>query len=366
MREWGASEKSKKEEVRVEEEWKVGIIVSKTTKKLMNALKQLEELEAVCKCGKLVAFSLKGIDKKMLTVLGYTFCREQRTWEPIVCEMPRVVINRISLDTGWACFFRFHLGERMINNFSFSKWEMYQWLSQHPTLINYLPKTSLVKTGYELLLLLDQDEKGYLKPIGRSFGNGIYKIAKQANKMYKVEDKNQAALLLSESELLDFFEKNCKKEGYIFQQMLDLTIGNHPVDFRLIFMKDGNTKWKDLGLILKKGVQGGIISNRGQVKEGTSALKNIFLFSNRKALELRKEMSDIAKMAVSEMELYGGPNSNLGNVGMDIGIDKNNKLWIIEINHRNPRHSMASKAGLENIYQQTNVQLIDYAYALAK
>ncbi|WP_243840677.1 YheC/YheD family protein [Paenisporosarcina antarctica] len=53
-------------------------------------------------------------------------------------------------------------------------------------------------------------------------------------------------------------------------------------------------------------------------------------------------------------------------MGIDLGLDRNQHLWIIEINHRNPGHRMAVDAGEYGIYSNSTILLMDYAHKLAE
>ncbi|MDV2683093.1 YheC/YheD family protein [Alkalihalophilus lindianensis] len=341
----------------------IGILVSKSTKKLKRFLPHLVDLEMNCKSGGLFAFSLNGIDKENLSIKGYSYCRESKKWNQLIVSMPTVIINRISLNHNWESFFKETTGCKTINNFTFNKWEMYEWLSKKPELKKHLPLTELFNNAQDLPGLIGKYKEGYVKPISGSYGKGIYKISKQAES-FKVAT-NKDLFYLNEEELVMYFKEKCKKRTYIFQEVIDLYIGGRPVDMRFILMKNESMEWQGVGLLARKGLKGGIVSNEGVTKHGNSALQNLFSLPKQKAIELRKKITEISIEAASAMEELGGINSNLGNVGIDFGIDKNQHLWIIEINHRNPRHRMAIDAGQEGIYFYSNKLLIDYAYKLA-
>nr|WP_243840678.1 YheC/YheD family protein [Paenisporosarcina antarctica] len=93
---------------------------------------------------------------------------------------------------------------------------------------------------------------------------------------------------------------------YIIQQVIDLYVGNSPIDFRLIMVKDGMEDWKELGIIARKGSENGIVSNIGFVRSGNLAFQNLLSISDNKAIEIRKKMTQVSLDAAKEMENYRG------------------------------------------------------------
>jgi glutathione synthase/RimK-type ligase-like ATP-grasp enzyme len=344
----------------------VGILVGKSNRKLKKSLNRLTDLADIYKNGQVGAFSLQGINRNNEMIQGYLYCGNEE-WKASTFPMPKAIINRISLNHDWERFFRKIVGSRMINNFTFSKWEMYEWLSGNPKLSSYLPVTRYLYCPQDILEFLEKYNSGYIKPISGSYGKGIIKVSKQ-EESYQVEvnSKENRLFYLNREELKVYFQSLCKKRKFIIQQMIDLYVGERPIDFRLIIVKDGSGEWQDLGLLARKGKKEGIVSNIGLVKNGNSALQNLLSLTRHEAIKFRKRITEISIEAAKEMEKYGGVDGNLGNIGMDIAIDRNRNLWIIEINHRNPRHRMAVDAGEDGIYYKANQFLIDHAHNLAQ
>ncbi|WP_019415145.1 YheC/YheD family protein [Paenisporosarcina sp. TG20] len=350
----------------VQDSFMIGILVGKSNSKLKRSLNHLKDLGGIYKNVQLGAFSLKGINSEKQIISGYLY--NQGLWKRSIFPIPDAIINRTALNSTWESFFRETLGSRMITNFTFNKWEMYNWLSNDFNLSKHLPITRLVNCPQDIIDFLGEYKEGYIKPISGSFGRGIYKVSNNEEN-FLVEDsskKHTDILSFNTEELKDYFTSKCKKRNYIIQQVIDLCVVKRPIDFRLILLKDAQGEWKDLGIIARKASKNGIVSNIGSVKRGNSALQNLLSLPRLKAVKIRKKMTQLSINAAKEMEKYGGYNGNLGNIGFDLGIDKNHNLWIIEMNHLNPQHRMAVEVGDDGIYIKTNEMIIDYAVALAE
>jgi glutathione synthase/RimK-type ligase-like ATP-grasp enzyme len=343
----------------------IGILVAKSNGLLRRSLKSLVSLAEFCDNGQVAVFSLKGVDRDKQFIQGYLYCPSEKTWIPSTFPIPDAIINQTSLNRKWKDYFRRILGRKMINNFTFNKWQMYEWLTNQQ-FCDYLPKTQLLTADKNLINFLEQNKEAYIKPIFGSYGRGIMKVSKH-EELYKIDysftKKQKNILYLNEKELVSFFKN--KKRRYIIQQVIDLYIGGRPTDFRLIAVKNELGKWQDLGIIARKGRKDGLVSNTGLVKSGNPALQNLLSIPRNEAVEIRKKMTQISIDAAKLMEKFGGTDGNLGNLGIDIGIDRSRNLWIIEINHRNPRHKMAVDAGELDVYINANKSILNYANHLA-
>jgi len=353
----------------VEKKYTIGLLVARSDKRLKKYLNSLIELAEFCNHGEVVVFSLQGISREQQIIKGYLYFAKVKKWKKSTFPLPDAIINRISLNREWELFFKRAIGCKMINNFTFSKWEMYESLSRSPKFNKYLPLTKLINDPEDIIDFLEQYKEGYIKNIIGSYGKGIYKISKE-DEAFKLNvsrnKKKTKSLYLNHEELITYFSTICKRRNYLIQQVIDLYIADRPIDFRLITVKNGLGEWRDLGLIARKGRKDEIVSNTGFVKNGKAALQNLLSVPRKEAIDLRNKMSHVSLEAAKEMERYGGPNGNLGNLGIDLGIDRNRNLWIIEINHRNPRHRMAVDAGENGMYFNANELIMDFAVTLAQ
>lgn len=350
----------------VQDSFMIGILVGKSNRKLKRSLNHLKDLGGIYKNVQLGAFSLKGINREKQIISGYLY--NQGLWKRSIFPMPDAIINRTALNSTWESFFRKTLGSRMITNFTFNKWEMYNWLSNDFNLSKHLPITRVVNCPEDIIEFLGEYKEGYIKPISGSYGKGIYKVSNnEGNFLVEASSKKDTDLLsFNTEELKDYFTPKCNKRNYIIQQVIDLCVVKRPIDFRLIMLKDAGGEWRDLGIIARRASKNVIVSNIGSVKRGNSALQNLLSLPRLEANKIRKKMTQISVYAAMEMEKYGGYNGNLGNIGFDLGVDKNQNIWIIEMNHLNPQHSMAVEAGDDGIYIKTNEMILDHALALAK
>ncbi|UTR13564.1 YheC/YheD family protein [Salipaludibacillus sp. LMS25] len=349
---------------------RIGILAAPTNKKLKKKLSRLVDLADCCENGAVIAFSLQGIIKHDGIINGYLYSRTDRTWRCLTSPLPDAVINRITLKTEWQDYFKHTLGANMINNLTFNKWDMYEWLSSSPYFNHFLPLTWLMTEPTDISRFVTLHNQCYIKSVNGSYGKGIFKVSKD-EKGYKMETVSsrhmkRTSLYGNEQDIIAHFARYSRKHNmFILQHVIDLYVANRPIDFRLIVVKDGSGQWRDVGLLARKGRKYDIVSHSGLVKNGYSALRNMLTLTRDEAKRLSQKMSEVGLEAAKEMERLGGHEGNLGNLGIDFGIDQERRLFIIEINHRNPRHRMAVDAGETMIYKKANTLLADYATKLA-
>ncbi|WP_078577938.1 YheC/YheD family protein [Salipaludibacillus agaradhaerens] len=347
----------------------IGILAARSHKALKGKLNHLNDLAASFMSIKVMAFSLQGVKKQDMLISGYVYSPSERKWTWSTSPMPRAVINRMTLKHQWQNYFKRTLGSNMINNMTFNKWEMYEWLSDSPYFATFLPLTWLMRGPTDIIHFVTLYKQCYIKPVNGSYGKGIFKVSRD-EKGYKIENMNthnmkKATSYINEQGLIAYVTQHCKNKTFILQHVIDLYVADRPVDFRLILVKDASSQWRDVGLLARKGKRHEIVSHTGIVKNGYSALRNIMTLTRHEAMKLNQQMSEVGLAVAKEMETFGGPECNLGNLGIDFGIDKDQRLFVIEINHRNPRHRMALDAGEWAIYKEANALLADYATRIA-
>ena len=207
----------------VQNSFVIGILVSKYNRKLKESLKQLNDLGAIYKKGQVGAFSLEGINRDKQMIKGFLY--DGGVWKPSTFPIPNAIINRISLNRKWESFFRKKVGRRMINNFTFNKWEMYKWLSINSNLRKHLPMTRLVNCPQDIIDFLGQYNEGIIKPISGTYGKGIGRVSKHEEN-FKVDASRQQdqenSLYLNHDELEVYLHTKFKSGKYIIQQVINL------------------------------------------------------------------------------------------------------------------------------------------------
>lgn len=301
------------------------------------------------------------IDTELKLIHGYYFDPhaqdKSNPWKVGTFPYPGAAYNRTPMrKTVFDDLFSV-MGDRIFNSYSngsFNKWELWQRLSPHPRLRSHLPHTVPLSSRHILDEMINRYGSVYLKPAGGTLSKGIIK-ARRDGKSYcfiypnrKKRGTGTINELIGTSGELDSWILTLKEKEYLAQQAITMKkYKDMPIDFRVIMQKNGKGYWKCTSIFGKFGKQGSIITNftkSGFVRSGIDSFRLAFHMNKHEALLKTKELKDISYQICSLFDKYG----NYGDVGIDLMVDVDQKVWILEVNtldtyHRFPLHTKNKK-----------------------
>lgn len=120
--------------------------------------------------------------------------------------------------------------------------------------------------------------------------------------------------------------------NYIVQQQINLLRLNGSIcDLRVMVQKDGSGDWSVTGKAFRIGPRGSITSN---ISGGGSGGKVDFVLRKHfPDAEVREGIiQEIDHLAVTAARALDNEAGTIGELGIDIGIDVNGRVWFIEAN----------------------------------
>jgi len=299
----------------------------------------------------------------------------QKQWNSYTVPLPDVIYNRVPNRTTEKKesiqFFKRQykkLGGILFNPGFFSKWEMHQMISNDPRIQQYIPETYAAPSVIILQKMLEKYPFVYLKPTEGSLGLGIYKVAKQKNQYivtYRNGKENIVKSYRSLAALYHFiFKRNQKKiNKYLIQQGIDLIkFQGRPVDFRIQLHKNGFNEWNTIAIGAKAAGKGSVtthIRTGGNLIDTDQFLKQTL---GPKAYSIDEFVKDASiKIATVTEEKVGSP---IGELGLDIGIDEQHRVWLFEVNSK-PGRSIFKTPSLKKADQKSIFSILEYAMYLA-
>lgn len=311
-------------------------------------------------------FTPGGINWKDHTVKGFTWRNgglERGRWSGAVYPIPDVIYDRITTRVAQA---RSKAARRRLMSLPYvhyfnpsflNKWRVHQLLAQNSELIAYLPETHNLNQE-NLSDMAAKYKTLYLKPCNGSQGYRIIKvIVNGQNYNYTIyshgRHSGQAGSITG---LLQATRSTRGKRPYIVQQGIDLdTYWGSPFDMRIILQKDGEGQWVISKKFVRIAPSGSSIANlsRGGTAETSARVLAKVLNGNRSLIrEKNEELRRLCQTAAETLETNS--ESCYGELGLDIGIDKKGKLWIIEVNSK-PRKTTVtalSQAIVRNTFKR--------------
>ncbi len=216
-----------------------------------------------------------------------------------------------------------------------NKWSVNRRLKEAKDFASYLIPTEVVKNVDHFYKFLSAFEKVVFKPIDGRKGKGIFFIVQEGER-FSVQGEGTNRFY-GKSQLNGFIKQKLSKETFIVQPYIQsVTKTGQVFDFRLHVQKNGEGEWVITTIYPRIAPQGSIIANinsGGYTNYLDPFLEHEFkdeAFNIRKKLEffslsLAKHLDEL------QMEKYG---EMIDEIGVDVGMDEQQKLWIYEVNWR--------------------------------
>jgi hypothetical protein len=326
----------------------------------LNSYSEIGGLVFICSC------ECINIDNH--TIKGYYYQPDSEDcWVEGVFPYPASLYRRVAIPNNKYRDLVLQMGDRIFNTYFFDKLELWDCLSPYEEVSSHLPYTEKLTEPAVLIKLLELYGTVYLKRVSGEKSKGIYRVEKTENG-YKFIDRVRKQFFLSNTEEISAFLENISRKNgsYIVQQAIKVKrLENRSFDMRVVLQKDKDKIWSCTSMIARFGGTGSITSNiglSGLAKRGREALKEMFGFDEEAAILKEK---DIVSICCRACEILDKSIGHYGDLGIDVIVDENQKIWILEINklHYHPYPVYALKD--RELYHKTAAKPVVYAAALA-
>ena len=296
-------------------------------------IKQGREIGAIC-----FAFSANDINFTAGKIQGLSY--NNKTWKPNNYPFPDVIYARYKGHSFRKNDIRNKLlkaGCKFINPALLGKWKSYKILSENAALQAYLPDTRMIKSFKDVEEMLKKYRVVYMKPVAGSQGENIIRVSQARNSnLYKYQYQQNKRSIKGTAHSINELQLNLKKvmgrQSYIVQQQIKLLrIQGGLVDMRVMVQKNESGHWAVTGKVCRIGKSGSITSN---ISSGGSACEVNELLALRftdpqHVARISAEIDYLALQAALGIEKHYTP---IGELGIDIGLDQDARLWFIEAN----------------------------------
>jgi hypothetical protein len=181
------------------------------------------------------------------------------------------------------------------------------------------------------LSYIDKYNSIIVKPLSGAKGEGVHYVEKMQDGFLLIDSGTEH--LLSEDQLENWLDDILLEDNsYLVQPFIQSkTKQGQSFDIRLHVQKDGEGKWKLTTMyprIASKGIVANV-SSGGFTKTITSFLQEQF---DEDYFDIKRYLEVFAVQFSTHFDsLYDEP---LDELGIDVGIDQHNKIWIYEVNWR--------------------------------
>jgi glutathione synthase/RimK-type ligase-like ATP-grasp enzyme len=204
-------------------------------------------------------------------------------------------------------------------------------MSRHPLLRDHLPETHKYNPD-TLFWMMERHSSVFIKPDKGSQGNGIIRVKQLEYYDYQISWGLQHKRVY-EHEVLPTINKLLDpKKSYLIQRGLELVkYKGRYVDVR-VYMQKPTTSWEISGKVVRIAAPSRFVTNYhqgGEPRTLNKVLRAIYKDDPSKIKPTIKFINNLSKTAANVLdEAFPG----IRQLGIDIGIDRKGRIWIIEAN----------------------------------
>lgn len=330
--------------------------------------------EAIKEEVNILVFSPLSIDSLSKNINGLTYNAESKNWELTVYPFPDIIYDRATFleeekEIGGL------VRERLIKEYNlpfinsksyFNKWETHEVLSNNIEIIKYLPDTVKYYHPCQLIDFLDKYNSVYIKDSGGRLGKNIFKLQKAELGFYIMSYQNSGNKYSDKLTLQEIHNKLAAYKllgrNIIIQQGIDVALlALHPFDVRILAQKSEVGNWEVVDKSIRVASPGSIVTNissGGEVKRFDEVIP--LLFSNSSSIS-----SEVDILVIKVCETLEKKYGKLGELGIDIAIDKNGKVWLLEVNGKPAKLCIYHSGNLELINRSCR-NIVRYSKVLFK
>ncbi|XMB87157.1 YheC/YheD family protein [Mycoplasmatota bacterium WC44] len=283
--------------------------------------------------GLVYMFAANSVNFENQTIDGFYYDPIDDMWKEGVFPFPNAIYRKTGFSQSILDGLTTTLGDRIFNSYFFDKWELWNCLSTTPHISKYLPYTEKLQTIDQVDKMLEKYGSVYLKQRAGQKAKGIVKLHKSEEGYHFVYRLRGEKIINNNNEAEKFIKELNIKKNYVVQQAIAVKqYDERNFDFRVILQKDNTKEWKCPGIIGRFGKKGSIATNfllDGFSLNGIESLKKAFNLNKRKAFVKEQEIIRVCKEAC---DLLNEKMGQYGDLGIDVMIDENLKVWILEIN----------------------------------
>jgi hypothetical protein len=193
--------------------------------------------------------------------------------------------------------------------------------------------------------------KVLLKPSGGGGGAGILQLVPLGGERYRIHAGKRLLYAEGKEKTVNVLKSLFRPKLYLLQPCLSLgRIGGRPFDIRVMVQRmDSRHPWKVTGWLAKLAGPGFVVTNIARSRGKVLPLRAAIRLSNIPASP--DLFLNIRRLSLAAARCLGKTYPTLREIGLDLGVDTEGKLWIIEANFR-PALSLFLKLPSRSQYQK--------------
>lgn len=250
----------------------------------------------------------------------------------------------------------------LFNPHFFDKWHLFQLVRQSNKLAKLLPETIFLTELDTLRSMLKKHGTLVAKPIHGKAGIGMMRLSRSSSGYqleYQNEQQKKTFQIHHTATLWKTLQTLKGQQEYLLQQCIPLAhYQGRPFDLRTLLQKNGRGRWGITGIGVRVAGAQSLSTHvpmGGRIAPLETVLKQTF---GAQKNPIRMKVEKIALELAHYIDQH--EEGLLGEMSMDLGIEKNGKVWFFEANAKPMKFDEPS------IRRRSLHNLVDYALYLRR
>jgi YheC/D like ATP-grasp len=230
-----------------------------------------------------------------------------------------------------------------------NKWTKTKWLLAERGLRRFVPETKRFSRA-SLNEMTARYKMVYFKPTTGTGGNGIARIVRSSSGKFQVKRGTGTHAAASAKSLFGHLSRIARGRDYLLQKGIYLQASRgRPFDLRVTVQKNGKGKWVPTALFVKLGKKNKIVTNYHQ--GGKLALVEPTLRrSGYGKARIDRYLSQLKALGLQTGRCFDRRSVRFKELGLDVALDREGRLWILEVNTR-PSYSALKSLADKSLYR---------------
>ncbi|MGG0240634.1 YheC/YheD family protein [Bacillus rhizoplanae] len=230
------------------------------------------------------------------------------------------------------------------SNHFYNKWYSHQELYKYEEIRPHLPETILYKNESDIVNMLKDTSSLYLKSFRQNNGKGIIRVTKKTNcyeYKYFIKKRLMEGTASTLEELIQIIHSFYAGNEFIVQKSIDLLQYKHStLDLRCDVQRNGKGELECVSHAVRVSAKNSHVTNT-KTKSSIYPFEEFFReklgFSDKEIRSLKTRLERLLFNIFEKLELTYG---SYGEMGIDIGIDKEGSLLLFECNIKPGKKSL--------------------------
>jgi hypothetical protein len=314
-------------------------------------------------------FCVDDVNLPRSLIKGTWYNEQKQKWEKETFPLPDILYDRCgrlnAVKERKAALIRARFTELGIKSINprhfFDKWATYNYLWNNEKVRMHLPVTHRLRSKKDVRRLLKISNKVYVKSVDGNRGTEVVCVTKHPNSGYEYKYFVNHLVVGTGKHLKPVYKKMSPifagKKAIVQQAIPLLSIKGRLVDFRAEMQRNGQGRLEIIGICARIGLHKSPITIHSKAYPFEDFYRNYLNYSEEEIMQLRSRVEYFIVNVYESMEEKYGP---FGEIGIDLGIDKDGNIWFIECNAKSAKVSLY-KAYDEKTVEKAFLNPLEYA-----